>query len=867
MLRAVLDRHATVTNDVDGRSGAPNGRAVSMASGRALLLAGAALGVVAALLLASPASAASATSQANQQTQKVKPAIPAALNPPKEIVKPTSTRDEHMVVEADQVVYDDHADTVTVIGNVHVYYKGNTLTARKVTYKRNEKRVIAEGDARLVDKDGNVLTSPRLDASEGFTEGFVQSLRIETIDRSRFAAESATRSGGDVTVFEKGVYSACQTCVNEPSKPPFWQIKAARIIHKQGEKTVYYEDARLEMLGVPIAWVPYLQHPDPSEKRKTGFLLPRVINSNSLGIGLQVPFYWAPVADWDATFSPVAMSRQGLLVDLEVRHRFESGMITGRFLGIDQANPSAFRFTSGDRERRGAFLSTGRFDINENWKWGWDATMVSDRRFLNDYHISPYASDRSISTVFLTGQGLKTYFDARLYRFTVFNDDLPFDKKGNALLFGDGSSLQDKQPVVHPVIDYDFVAENAVAGGEVSAHLNLTSLTRDKTDIDTYGRVRGIAGTFSRISAQVGWRREIIDDYGQVYTPFASLRGDAFYNKSTDPTLVGFVNDGSLGRVTPTIGMDWRYPFFAPSSFGSHTFAPIAQIVVRPNEQWMGKLPNEDAQSVVFDDTTLFRPDKFSGWDRAEGGTRLNVGAQYTFHAPSGGSVSTLFGRSYLLAGANSYAYPDYTTLMAAAASGRPVPLTAFGSGLEYNVSDWVGRINVDSANGFRIGAQARFDQADFTLNRADIQATGTSGPLTAGVGWAYKRTPRELYDLLTQYSALYPSAIAVRDAMPDARSELQTHANLRLADNWRLFGGLRYDLKGRYVSADTVGLGYDNDSFSISLSYTDSTYTAVDLTAVPVTVGSVHDQTFYLRFGFRTLGDGQLSNTLASSN
>jgi LPS-assembly protein len=684
MFRAVLLRHEPKLSDGNGRPGGPSGDVRPTTSSLLPILRGRwLLGVASSVLISSVLAAASFAGPASAAPPtKIRPAIPAAVAPPPAPTK-TQPKESHMIVEADQVVYDNDADTVTALGRVQIYYKGNVLAARKVIYRRADKRMTAEGDVRLVDKDGNVMTSPKLDVTEGFAEGFVESMRVETIDRSRFAAESATRSGGDVTVFEKGVYSACQTCVNEPAKPPFWQIKSAKIIHKQKEKTVYYEDARLEMLGVPVAWVPFFQHPDPSETHKTGFLMPRVINSSKLGLGVQVPFFWAPTSDWDATLAPVALSRQGVLVDLEVRHAFEAGTVTVRAFGISQADPSAFKYTSGDRDRRGALTSTAKFTINDNWKWGWDATVVSDRRFLKDYHISPFTSDRSISTVFLTGEGLRNYFDARLYRFSVFNDDLGYDKYGNRLLFGSGTELQSKQPVTHPVVDYDVVGEHPVAGGEISAHLNLTSLTRDKSDIDTYGRVLGIAGTFTRVSGMVGWRRQVIDDLGQVWTPFTSLRGDIFYDKSADPALVGFVHDGTMARITPTIGLDYRYPFVAGSSFGTHTFAPIAQIVARPNEQWMGKLPNEDAQSVVFDDTTLFRPDKFSGWDRAEGGTRLNVGGQYTFHAPSGGSVSALFGRSYLLAGANSFGYPDYTTLMAQAALGRPVPLTAYGSGLE----------------------------------------------------------------------------------------------------------------------------------------------------------------------------------------
>ena len=877
MFRAVLERHVRRDAFRTGRGGVPDGKSVRartltspLGKFRLGLVASASLAVVAMLTIAPHAvEAAPAKQTATVQTPpKVRPVLPAAVAP-LATMKPIAG-DQNMVLEADQVVYDDDADTVTAIGAVQIYYAGNTLTAQRVTYRRKAKRVIADGDARMVDKDGNVLTSPHLDVSEGFLDGFVQSLRIETIDRARFAAESATRSGGDVTVFEKGVYSACQTCANDPVNPPFWQIKAARIVHKQQEKTIYYEDARLEMLGTPIAWVPYFQHPDPSEKRRTGFLMPRVIDSTTLGIGVQVPYYWAPVADWDATLAPVAMSRQGLLMDLEVRHKLDSGLITVRGLGIHQIDAGAFKFTSGDRVNRGAVLTTGQFTLNENWKWGWDITSVSDRRFLTDYRASPFSTDTAVSTVFLTGQGLRNHFDARLYRFTVLHDDLGYDKYGNRLLFGAGNELQDKQAVVHPVIDYDFVGEQPVAGGEVSGHLNIASLSRTSTDIDTYGRAVALAGTFSRLSTQVGWRRQVIDDIGQVWTPFASLRGDVFYDRFTDvdPRLDRMGESGTFGRVTPTLGLDWRYPFIAQSSFGAHTFSPIAQFVARPSERWMGRLPNEDAQSIVFDDTTLFRPDKFSGWDRAEGGSRVNLGAEYTFHAPNGGSLSAMVGRSYLVAGENSFGYQDYNSLIQRAALGRWVPLTAFGSGLEAPASDWVARLNLDSATGFRIGAQTRLDQADFSLNRADIQAVGTSGPVTAGVGWAYLKTPRELYDLLSAYDAAgIVGAKAIRDALKDERSELQTHANLRLATNWRLFGGLRYDLKNRFVSGDTLGVGYDNDSFSMSLSYIDSTYTAVDTSKMPVTIGNVHDQTIYLRFGFRTLGDGQLSNSLSTSN
>ena len=102
---------------------------------------------------------------------------------------------------------------------------------------------------------------------------------------------------------------------------------------------------------------------------------------------------------------------------------------------------------------------------------------------------------------------------------------------------------------------------------------------------------------------------------------------------------------------------------------------------MRPNETNVGKLPNEDAQSLVFDDSNLFKVDKFSGWDRVEGGGRANVGVQYTAQFNRGGFVNVLFGQSYQLFGMNSFAVGDITN-------------TGLDSGLRTTRSDYVARVN-----------------------------------------------------------------------------------------------------------------------------------------------------------------------------
>jgi LPS-assembly protein len=107
-----------------------------------------------------------------------------------------------------------------------------------------------------------------------------------------------------------------------------------------------------------------------------------------------------------------------------------------------------------------------------------------------------------------------------------------------------------------------------------------------------------------------------------------------------------------------------------------------------------------DAQSLVFDDTNLFEWDKFSGYDRQEGGTRANLGFAYQGLLPGGVTVDALVGQSFQLAGLNSFEAQDHA-------------LTGVGSGLDDDASDYIGRVSVDSGLGVAVHARGRFDEED----------------------------------------------------------------------------------------------------------------------------------------------------------
>ncbi len=249
---------------------------------------------------------------------------------------------DRMLVNADTLTYDRGKNAVTATGNVQVYYQGRVLQADHVIYDRTADRVYAEGHAKLTDQDGSVAYAERFDLTDDFKSGFIQSLSLDTADKTHFTAPRATRSEGETTVFEDGTYTACQACKDHPDRPPLWQIRAKRIIHKNDEQTVYYEDADFEFLGVPIAYLPYLSTPDPSVKQKSGVLAPHYITKSGLGFGVGIPIYWALAPDYDLTVTPTLLTRQGLLASAEWRQKFINGSYNIRASGIFELEPDAF---------------------------------------------------------------------------------------------------------------------------------------------------------------------------------------------------------------------------------------------------------------------------------------------------------------------------------------------------------------------------------------------------------------------------------------------------------------------------------------------------------------------------------------------
>ena len=734
-------------------------------------------------------------------------------------------RAQPMRLQGDQLIYDKSGDRVISRGNVEIFYNNYILTADEVVYDQSGGTLTAVGNVTLKEPQGNIVHADRYTLTDDFRDGFVSALSIVSADKSHISADRATRREGNITEFENGKFTPCQS---DGNTPPLWCISAARIIHDQEAATLTYQDAYFQIYGQPIFYLPYFQSPDPSVKRKSGFLTPDYGHSSTLGYITGIPYFWNLAPNYDVTFEPLYMSDQGLFLKGEWRHRLANGEYTVKLAGIDQN----FKDLPGDQAAnekldgfRGSVETHGLFSLSSWWKFGWDAIIESDDQFRRFYKLDSVLVTDRVNQVYLTGLSDRNYFSARLYQFGgLLTDDTPRTES-----------------YTHPIIDYNYVFADPVAGGELKWNTNVLSFTRaDGTIADPLTNPRKTDQNINRVITELKWRRRLTDAIGISYTPFADVRGDIYgYDNVTNPQSVVLNADGtevaSSQQFSSTVtrgivdgGVLVSYPWVANEPRGSHIIEPIGQVVVHQESLPQRRLPNEDAQSLVFDDTNLFATSKFSGYDRIETGTRVNAGLQYTFQSNDGGYARFLAGQSYQLSGDNAYLFPGRTD------DGNFTFNPA--NGLETRNSDYVLGAYFAPIGDFRIISQSRFSQSTLALRRQDLAAVAKYGPLSVQTGYSYDAAA-----LFTNPDD--PDVIAT----PTRLEEILGAATLQLTNRWSLGGSTRYDLETGNFRYDSVSIKYADECFVLTASYIQSNYQ--DLSIEP-------DQTVMLRFEFKHLGD-----------
>lgn len=746
------------------------------------------------------------------------PAVCIAPPPPEET--PNSTP---VLYYADNQTYDRELGILILKGHVEFTHEGNILEADFVTYNENADIVTASGNVRLRQADGEINFADYLELTGDMKKGIVLQLRTLLEDDSKIAALEG-RKFEDRQELDQAVYTPCELCGD---KLPTWQINGRRAVKDDVNKDIIFTDAQFRFFDVPLMYLPFATQP---LERRSGFLLRAPDYTTDFGAVFKVPYYFALSEDKDLTLTPVFFTENNPLFLGEYRQAFGSGTfeVEGSITNYkksekdkkEEKNAKDLR-KAGLRsdfhipETRGHIFGTYKQNLNDIWRLRLDGGYVSDKTYFRKYKFSGWQTENA-----LTSKGIlegflnqRDYAAIKTYYFQGLRVGLDHQKRI-------------AQPL--PIMEYSAYSPTDPLGGRFKFDGNLLNLYR-QTGLNMQ---RGIGA--------LSWQRPWNTPIGQVFTVFASTRGDLYQvehennigrrerqrrllqDKDKSVEWKNIEKNGGA-RFFPQTGFDWRWPFITTFCQQSFVVSPVGQLVAAPDRPIGAdnhKIPNQDSQDPEFNDANLFNPDRFPGYDRIDTGSRGVYGGEFL-------TTGSLFGDIELFLG-QSYAFSNHQ-------EARRV------RGLKRQASDYVGRIEATPYPWLSFNYRFRLDQKTFNSRIGEVG--GSLGPAIAKLSGTY----------------LFVSKHA---GTPENRNFSQ--ANLSISSQftkyWSIVGTVIKNFQKltaaeklqkiknhNGILSEGVGLNYRDDCFGFGFSVTKQNYKSADLN--PATIYAVS-------FWLKNIGD-----------
>lgn len=728
----------------------------------------------------------------------------AGTNRPLQLAQDSPFRDPNIIyLEADSLINDENASTLTAQGNVEGRYQDRTLRADRVTYNSLTGQVIAIGDVILIDPTGATQFADQIELSGELETGTATNFTARFEEGGILGASFVVRNENEGVELYNAYYTACEPCQNadKSGKNPTWQIKARKVQQNPERKSIEYRDAVFQLAGVPLFYTPYLSHPDPSAKRASGLLAPFAGIAGDKGFNIEVPYYWAIDDYTEATLTPHIYSKVNPLLEVDFRRKFYSGEVNintsltygsafdndgnsfddpTRFINQDEA-------TTGKRLRSHVYAD-GLFNLTDFWTTGFGLQAASDDLYLRRYDLLErpeatglYQSDnlRLLSQAFAIGQNANTRFSVSTFGFQSLRTSIIRDANDSSLFNvqrEDDSTL----PIALPKIELNHFTTDPLIGGRAELFGDLTLLTRKEGE------------DYTRGSAGVSYDKTWVVPSGVEIKPFGEIRYD-YVELEREGTSGASGITNAFSRTLGQAGIDVRYPFIKREGNMDIVIEPRFQLTQSFGD---GKLANfsqvfgntasgqlfQDSLGLDFDRANFWASNKSLGYDFWQKGLRADVGASVS--ADWSKSRASLFlGQSYA---------EDIDASFESS------------TGLSGTKSDIVGEAELSLNNKFSVNTRLRFDDDEGEFRRIDTSLRYTGERIKTN--WRY-------YKINNQSEP--NSALLTVPA-----EEISGGVTLKLAKNWSTRYSTYYDIDADVARRQELGLIYDDQCTRIELFY-----------------------------------------------
>ncbi|MDE2595907.1 MAG: LPS-assembly protein LptD [Sphingomonadales bacterium] len=589
--------------------------------------------------------------------------------------------------EADAIEYQNDADVVTAKGNVVLRREGQSVRADTVSWDRHTGQIIASGNIRFVDADGNQLYTDRVELTDELKAGAMDNMLLALRAGGRLAAVKGERTADGHVVLSHAAYTGCEVedgtgCPRTPS----WRVTAREVIYLPDEKTVRFNGARLEMFGARLMPLPGLMVATDG-RAISGTLIPDLRLSASNGVEISEAWYQRLGDNKDLTLTGYVYTQALPMVSAQYRQLTRKGafQITG-YATRSARIPVAGSNVGKQTDFRGYLTANSRWQLSPEWSITASGRIASDRTFLRRYDIS--RDDRLRSMIDVERIDPNSYLSISGWATQTLRAG---DKQGQV-------------PVALPLIDYRRRILGPILGGKVELQANSLAITRTSGQ-DT-----------QRAFASARWDLRRITSMGQEVTLTAMARGDVYHSDENGLTATAIYrgNPGWQGRAIAIAAVDVKWPLVGAFMGGTQVLTPRVQVVASPPIRNLA-IPNEDSRAIDLEDSNLFSLNRFPGYDRVEDGVRFTYGADWQLDRP-GWRITSTIGQSIRLT--------------------RKPTLLPQGTGLTDKFSDIVGRTEIRYRDFIKLTHRYRLDKNGLAVRRNEFDATIGNQRTYAEIGY-----------------------------------------------------------------------------------------------------------------------------------
>ncbi len=644
--------------------------------------------------------------------------------------------DSPVDLQADSLVHSKSGQSVTASGDVVLKQDGKTVKADKIVYNLGQDIVVATGNVEFIDANGDKHYAEQFEFNNALKNGFVEGLKTFLVDGSRFTASNGRQVAGSKIIMKDAHYTPCEVCSTDSNGKPLWQIRASEVEHDKEGKRVSYRNARFEIEGVPVGYLPYFSHPDGSVKRKSGFLTPSAGYKSDLGAFIENRYYWDIAPEKDFTAGLMFLTRETPLATAQWRQRWQDASLTaeGSFTYSERTDDEAGVEFKQDREMRGNLRVDGLWNINNKWRSGVKVDVATDDQYLRQYDFDDDSDDVLDNEIYLERFSGRNYAVGRVLAF----QDVRVDE------------IRDEdQPNILPEIEASFVGEPdsvPLIGGRWSADASLLGLVRDNNGQDV-----------NRAHTELGWQRKFISDLGLVSTLDANVQGSLYniHDRTGAQTNNMIEANSTETRGFAYINAASSYPLVKQYEKSQMVVEPLVSVTLAPDID-TDDIPNEDSQDLQIDALGLFEADRFPGVDGVEDQSHMTYGLRTGLYSHDGSYGDLFIGQSYRFQ-----------------EDENPFDV---GSGLSDQSSDIVGEVKANYKGDYTLDYRFQLDNDKLSPQRHEVDAYVKLADLTL--------------------SSTYLFAKAIDDSNDDeTREQINNAASYYINDNWRVYGSARHDL------------------------------------------------------------------------